>query len=183
MDNQNLHRIQRVSGRFIWLFRALILLIPLLTLFFWLFFNHLPEGFTEELPGIKAVDSREFTLTTRMFGFLVCVFPMSIAIYGLIKLTTLFRLYQKGVVFSVTNADCFRRLGYSLIGWVCAKMFLYWPLMSVVVTFNNAPGERLLMIAIGSPEIGLLLLGAIVVLISWVMREAARLEEEQAFTV
>ncbi len=101
---------------------------------------------------------------------------------GAISLRELFKLYERAIVFSERNVNCFRRLGYTLISWVFANL-IFVVLISVVLTFNNLPGERVVVAQFGSSDVVTLIIGAIVLLVSWVMEEASRLENEQAHTV
>lgn len=178
-ENENIKRIQRVSGKFRLLFTVLIFFIPVVTLMYWLFFNYLPVGFTTELP---VVVSQALPLKTLMLAFLVSLIPASVAIYGIFNLKELFRLYEKAIVFSERNVNCFRSLGYTLIYWVIANL-IFVMLISVVLTFNNSPGDRMMVAQFGITDIGTLIIGAVVVLVSWVMKEASKLENEQSYTV
>ncbi len=179
MKNEDMSRIQRVSGKFRWLFAVLIICTPLFMLLYWLFFNYLPSGLTTGLP---APVNQSLPLVTLMLAFLVSLIPLSVAIYGLFTLKRLFTLYENAIVFSVKNVQCFRHLGYTLISWVFANM-VFVTLVSIVITFNNPPGERIVIAQFGISDIATLIIGAVVVLISWVMKEASKLENEQAYTV
>jgi Protein of unknown function (DUF2975) len=178
-ENENLNRIQRVSGTFRLLFTVLIFCIPVATLMYWLLFNYLPVGLTAELP---VVVNQALPLKTLLLAFLVSLIPASVAIYGIINLKELFILYEKAIVFSERNVKCFRRLGYTLIYWVVANL-IFVMLISIVLTFNNSPGDRMMVAQFGISDIGTLIIGAVVVLVSWVMNEASKLEDEQAHTV
>ena len=179
MENENLERIKRISGKFRCLFNVAIVFIPVLTLLFWLFFNYLPKGFT----GVLLVKVTQFLPYSTLFlAFLVTLIPTSVSIYGIYTLRKLFTLYQQGIVFAEDNVNCFRKLGFTLIIWVVANL-LFTPLMSIVLTYNNLPGERSVTVGIGSSDLATLITGAIVVTISWVMSEASKLEDEQAHTV
>lgn len=178
-ENENIARIQRVSGKFQLLFTFLLFCIPIITLMYWLFFNELPIGFVDELP----VDvNKALPLETRVLAFLVSLIPTSVAIYGIINLKKLFKFYEKAIVFSEQNAKCFCRLGYTLIYWVGAN-FIFSLLISIVLTFNNSSDKRIIVVQFGVSDIGSLIIGAIIVLVSWVMSEASKLEDEQAYTV
>jgi len=161
------------------LFAALVFFIPILTLMYWAFFNYLPVGFTTELP---VVVTQALSINTLFMAFLVSLIPMSVATYGAINLKALFKLYEKAIVFSEKNVNCIRRLGYTLIFWVIAN-FVFVVLISIVLTFNNLPGERAIVAQFGVSDIGTLIIGAVIVLVSWVMHEASKLEDEQAHTV
>lgn len=179
MKNENIDRIQRVSHKFRLLFSALIFCIPITILMYWLFFNHLPIGFKAELP---VAVNQALPFKTLLLAFLVSLIPTSVAMYGVINLKELFKLYEKAIVFSERNVRCFRRLGYTLIYWVVANL-IFVILISIVLTFNNTQGERMIVAQFGISDFGALIIGAVVVLVSWVMNEAAKLEDEQVHTV
>jgi len=181
MENENLIRIQRISGKFRLMFAVFLYAIPIVIFLYWLLFNylHLPVDITTEL---SAVINRPLTFQTLLLGFLVSLIPASVAIYGVFNLKELFKLYEKGIIFSEQNVKYFRHLGYSLIYWVVANM-VFVTLMSIVLTFNNQPGQRMAVARFDLPDIGILIIGAVVVLVSWVMNEASKLEDEQAHTV
>ncbi len=178
-DSENINRIQRVSGTFRLLFTVLIFCIPIITLLYWLFFNVLPVGFTTDLP---VVVNQTLPLKTLVLAFLISLIPAFVAIYGMINLQKLFTLYEKAIVFSGQNVKCFRHLGYALIYWVLANL-VFTILISIVLTVNNSPGERMIVAQFGISDIGTLIIGAVIILVSWVMDEAAKLEDEQAHTV
>jgi len=60
---------------------------------------------------------------------------------------------------------------------------IFVTLISIVLTFNNVPGERLVVAQLGISDVGTLIIGAVIVLVSWVMKEASKLEDEHAYTV
>ena len=66
--------------------------------------------------------------------------------------------------------------------WVAASS-LYTILLSVVITFNNSPGERMVVATFSYDDLAMLLMGGVVILISWIMDEGRKLEEEQAHTI
>jgi len=179
IENENINRIQRVSGTFRLLFTVLIFFIPIVSLMYWMVFNYLPGGFKAELP---VVASQALPLKTLLLAFLVSLIPASVAIYGAINLKELFKFYERGIVFSKQNANCFRRLGYALISWVFANL-IFVVLISLVLTFNNLPDERVMVAQFGISDVGTLIIGAVVLLVSWVMEEASKLENELSHTV
>lgn len=179
MENANLLRIQTVSRRFRIFFSVLIPSLPIFTLVFWLMFNYVPPGFKQGLP---VATDHAFSISTQLLAALVSMIPISVAVYGANLLKKLFRLYETGMIFCPEAANHFKQLGHSLFYWVLANL-IYTPLISVVLSLHNPPGERLIVAQFGSPDIATLITGAIVLLISWVMKEASSLEEEQAHTI
>ncbi len=179
MEANNLDRIRTVSGKFKILFIALIFITPLADLLFWLSFNHLPVGFAVQLP---VPTPQTLPIETRLLAFLSSLIPNAVIIYGLFNLKELFSLYEKGIVFTQKNVQCFQRIGFSIIGFVFACI-IKTPFLSLALTMYNPPGEHMLSLQFGSENVSTLIMGALVILISWVMNEAAKLEHEQAHTV
>ncbi len=178
MANQDLIRIQRISREFRYLFTALLVCIPLLDLLYWVLFNHLPAG----LIALPVPINRELSFVTLMLAYLVSLLPVSVAMFGVVTLIKLFRLYEHAIVFSAENVKHLHRLGYSLILWVISGM-IFTTLISVVLTSGNPPGQRMIVAQFVLADFSMLIIGAIVVLISWVMDEGRKLAEEQTYTV
>jgi len=150
-----------------------------ITLTYWLFFNSLPEGL---IVGLPVAVNQPLPLQTLLIAMLVSLLPMAVAIYGVVNLRGLFSLYERAIIFSEHNVNYFRRLGYALIMWVAAN-FLFVVMISIALTFNNAPGERLVVAEFDVSDALTLIIAAVILLISWVMKEGARLKDEQAYTV
>ena len=55
--------------------------------------------------------------------------------------------------------------------------------MSVVLSFNNPPGERILAISFVGMDFLTLILGMIILIISWVMKEGYILADEHSHTI
>lgn len=47
----------------------------------------------------------------------------------------------------------------------------------------NPPGHRYLSISFGTPNLSSLFYGVLVIVVSWVMREASELHDEHTFTI
>jgi len=176
----NTHRIRRTSRFFIYLFRSLMVLAPLVLLAVWIFMNDfLPMMQHEMLPEFVRLP---LPMSARVLGFCVTLIPLSLFLYANSILIRLFRLYEAGQIFSADNVSCFRRLSRVLMAW-CLVGILSDPLFSVALTLHHPPGERILSIGLGSPDLTALLIGGILAVISWVMDEARTLKEEQALTI
>lgn len=179
MSESSIHQVQQASRRYLVLFKVLLVAIPVLTLFYWVFINHLPEGFYSDLPVMPTQALSPFQ---RMLGVIVSLLPVSVVLYGLMTLTGLFRLYADGIIFSDQNVRYLQRLGYSFIVWVIATT-VSTPLMSLVISMANAPGERVLVAQFGIVDIFTLIIGGIVLVIAWVMNVGRELEDDQRYTV
>lgn len=175
MTNPN---IRRISGRFKRLFVGIAVVAPLLTLLYWTLFNYLPQG----LRPLQPYQIAELSWHTAALAFLVSLLPLGVAMFGLLTLTRLFSLYEAAVYFSRETVRLFHQLGLTLILWVIATL-LYTSLLSVVLTFNNPAGKRTLVATFEYGDLALLLMGGVVILVSWIMDEGRKLEEEQAHTI
>ncbi len=177
---ENIEKIRKVSRRFKMLCTALLWFTPIALAVFWITFNHLPEDMTARM--FPAYVSRIQPLYVRGLAFLAGLLPAGAIMYALAALRGLFSLYMRGMIFTGENVRCFRRIGFALIWWAGAG-FLHTPLSSLIMTLINGPGKHMLTVEISSDEAVNLLLGAMVLLISWVMDEGRKLEEEQALTI
>ena len=174
---QNLARIARLSTA---LYRGTSLLLPLLPLLVlgygvwgganpdWLkgAFAELPEG--TALTGVKSS-------AVLAIGALALV-PITLSLW---QMRGLFARYRRGEILSPACAGHIRRTGIALTVLALAQ-FLIRPLQILVLTADNPPGARMLAIGLSSEVLWLALAGGLLVLIGWVMAEAARAAEENA---
>ena len=173
-------RITRVSRRFRLLFTALIIALPIGYGLFWVFFNELSE-----IPKYSPLDhlvTRELTASDRLLGFLVTMIPAGVVLLCLFTLARLFRLYEAHEFFTANNVKCFRRLGHLLFVWVLARL-IYDPLIAIALTYHNAPGSRQVMLTLDSADLPAVIVGGLLLVISWIMDEARKLQEDQAYTI
>ena len=74
------------------------------------------------------------------------------------------------------------KLGICFFVWVIIG-FPYEALLSLIVSMHNAPGKHLISIGFGSPDITAIITGSLILLLSWIMQEGYKLQEEHAYTV
>lgn len=120
--------------------------------------------------------------TTRLLMVFISLLLCSIPMYALNILTQLFRNYERNDVFSLENVQCYQKLGYSLFSWVGGSI-VYSALSSVILSFNNPPGKRILQISFEGMDFLALVLGFIILIISWVMKEGYMLADENSHTI
>ena len=180
MDNRP--RIQKVSEKFYLFFTILIVLMPLYNILFWMFINYLPETLITVNTTPVPLANYELPLTIRFIGLLASFLPLSARIYGIVNLRRIFALYRKNIIFSYAHVECFRKSGVALILWMVAGM-VYKSISGVLLTLGNPPGQRVLKVEFSSADFTALVIGLLILVISWVMEEARKLEEEQALTI
>ncbi|MEM7225943.1 MAG: DUF2975 domain-containing protein [Pseudomonadota bacterium] len=119
----------------------------------------------------------ELPIFSRVLGFLVSMIPTALVIYGLSRLRRLFRLYEAGEIFSADAARCLKQFAIAVMLQAVLRP-LSGAVLSVVVTFHNPPGQRMLTVGLGGGEYAALLLGGLMLVIAWIMGEGARIADE-----
>ncbi|MDP2489828.1 DUF2975 domain-containing protein [Vibrio splendidus] len=177
--------IQKQSRRVRLLLQSFLALTPMMVCYFWLTIET-PYDFISAT-GIYYYDIGHLTMlplsmTTRTVAAFTSLAMSSILMYALMVLIRLFRNYERGEIFSLENAMSYQKLGYSLFYWVLGSV-IYSSLMSVILSFNNPPGERILGISFVGMDFLTLILGIIILIISWVMKEGYILADEHSQTI
>ena len=117
------------------------------------------------------------TPRTRVLYVLWDIPSLAIILMALYRLWQLFGEYLQSRVFSVRALASLR----SFARWVLVAAFaspVYRAVLSVLVTLQNGPGKRELTLDLSSDDYLTLLLGVVVLAISSVMAEAARIAED-----
>ncbi|MEZ9397302.1 DUF2975 domain-containing protein [Vibrio splendidus] len=179
--------IQKQSRRVRMLLQSFLALTPIMVCYFWLTVQT-PYDFLSEMGIIQfSLEMENFTtssltMTTRIIAMFTSLVMFSILMYALTVLIRLFRNYERGEIFSLENAMSYQKLGYSLFYWVLGSV-IYGSLMSVILSFNNPPGERIFEISFVGMDFLTLILGIIILIISWVMKEGYILADEHSQTI
>ena len=177
---RNRKRIQRASRRLRYLLLIIACTMPVINALMWLFMNTFPEiMYRNMLPYYVDVP---LPVSARLMGFMVVMIPTGVAMLGAYYLMRLFQLYEQGHIFKLANVRCFRNLSRVLIAWFVAGI-VHRSLLSVALTLHNPPGQRIITLELGSPDLTALLLGGILAVIAWVMEEGRKLQEDQELTV
>ncbi|NQZ49912.1 MAG: DUF2975 domain-containing protein [Moritella sp.] len=180
-------KIQKQSRRARLFFQSLFVLTPIAVCYYWLTvetsYDFLTSfGVIQVTHNIDSYTQLPLTLTTRILASIASLFLCSIIMYALKVLINLFRSYERDEIFSLDNVMSYHKLGYSLFYWVGASV-VYGALISVILSFNNPPGDRMLVIGFGGVDFLTLVLGFIILIISWVMKEGYILADENSHTI
>lgn len=132
-----------------------------------------PQGLANQLGLHGAVP----TEAARWRAAGASLLPVAAGLFALWQLWRLFSLYRQGDVLSARAAAVLGRFAWGVVGLAPAQV-LGRALMSVALTLDNAPGQRMLRVTFGSDDFVLLLLGAVLVAVARVMVVAARAAEE-----
>ena len=112
-------------------------------------------------------------------GFAISLLPAGLTIFALERLRRLFGCYAQGVIFAAANSRHLRSFALSVIGLALLQP-LTVALLSVALSWGNPPGQRMLTLSFGTPEISMLFVGTVFLVIAWIMELGRELAEEQA---
>ena len=112
-------------------------------------------------------------------GFAISMLPAGVTLFALARLRRLFGLYAEGVIFGVENSRCLRHFALAVIGLALLHPFAV-ALLSVALTWSNPPGQRMLTLEFGSTQFGVVFVGAVFLVIAWIMELGRELAEDQA---
>ncbi|MEM7442009.1 MAG: DUF2975 domain-containing protein [Pseudomonadota bacterium] len=135
------------------------------------------SGFLGAPPGVTSIGA--IPLPAKLLALAVAAIPVGLGIYGLYWLRQLFGLYQIGQVFTVANSHCLKIFAWTQI-ISGALMPVIGAAMSVITSWHNPPGQRVLAITVSSHTVGTVVFGLLILVIAWVMGEAARVADENA---
>lgn len=140
-----------------------------------------PIGFLSLLhPGLPIM--ADLTSSLRFVGFLVYLPLVGLQTYWLWQLKGLFGCYAKGQIFTADNTAYIRRTAMAFLG-IAFMSILVNTASILVLTANNLPGQKLLSVSFGTPQISDILTGMILVVIAWIMNEGQKLKEDAEYTV
>jgi hypothetical protein len=176
----NLQRIQRFSRLFRLLFLIGAFMTPLLYACIWLLANRLSPMLKSLM--LPILIPQGISGLAKLYGFLISLPPMTCEVIGYLLLGRLFRLYGEGKIFTAANVQCFRWLGGLLVGWTVAGLLTQVSARGVFARLYPAsPGDFTLSWL--SINVGVAVIGGVVLVIAWVMDEGRQLEEEHALTI
>lgn len=181
-------KIKRVSKCMRYIFTLFFILYPLSLIIFWIIapqsftlgnihnyfhLSYIPDNVPLMLP---------LSYETKILGFVICLLPAGVYMYLLHALIRLFSLYEQAKIFVVESANYIRKIGYMLL---LAQIVhpIYQVLISISLTYNNPPPYRILNFNFSETNLGIMLIGFIIILVSWVMSEGCRLQQEQDYTI
>lgn len=181
MKTQN--RIRKISRALKLVFIVLIAAAPVVHILIWIFINDLPPGMMYSMARSFPVEP-VFPLTPsiRLLSCAVSALPVAVFIAAGIIFIKLFTLYGKGVVFEKENVRCYRNLGIIML-IKAATGVVSRSLLSVTLTIQMGEGHRMLTVGFGSDDVSDIIIGILIILVSWIMEEARIIKEEADLTV
>lgn len=118
----------------------------------------------------------------RLAGFLVDGVAVGIAVCGFYFFIHLMRQFKLGSPFSTQMVILLNKIAKALF-WFALYLPVSRTLVTLIVSLNNPPGQRLLNITLGSQDIYTLAVSWFFVLLTSLMRESQQLQVEHDATV
>lgn len=176
-DSTRLARIQRVSARIVTACGVLMVVLPVFLLTAALAW---PEFLAMQNAARQiGIEADEISGLARLASFAAMVIGSAPLLWGLWVLRRLFQSYAAGDVFTPAAAQHLKYAAYALLALIVTRPIggaLFGLALSIDTVKQGGQGH--LMIAFGSTEVWLGLAGAIVLVIAWIMGEAAAMAEE-----
>lgn len=179
-----MNRIQRISLILRVVFQIAFVLWPIMLITYWSFAPRLIPSFSYFIrlipDGLEIL--HPITPTDACWGLLIGLLPSAIIMAILYFLIKLFKLYEQGKIFTVLNVKYIKNVGITmLIGQVVN--FIYEGLISFALTFHNPAGHKVATVSFGTFDVYNILTAIMVIVISWIMAEGCKLQEEHQYTV
>lgn len=137
------------------------------------------DDFTREIGGYLTNAPLPMTFTPLAVGLLVLIGSINagIVLGGLLAVWSLFDRYENGELFSGRCGLLLRRAGlFALAGAVSAVVSRTAAILAV--TYANPPGQKMLVLGLGTTEFFLLLLAGLLFLLGHIMAVGAELEAD-----
>lgn len=170
-----LRRIRRLA----WIVRLLCLIglivIGTLPFIFWA----QPEWVAEIAASTWKLDTFQLDLTARLGGLAAMLLPTSVSLFALWQMWALFGCFAEGELLALRPAQHLRRLGLGLCA-LSAMQPLGHTLAILALTWGNPKGQRQLWFGLSSDHYLALLFGLLLLALSLVLSEAARVANENA---
>ncbi|GAA0623958.1 MULTISPECIES: DUF2975 domain-containing protein [Thalassospira] len=107
----------------------------------------------------------------------VMMIPSLVLAYGLYRLRKMFGAFAHNAIFQPEPIRHLKAFGIALLAQTLIKP-LTGAATSVLATFHRPAGERVLSIGLSNAEASTLFLGGLIIVIAWVLGEAARIDDE-----
>lgn len=193
-----MQKIKSTSHMLYLFFRALCWILPVVTTYL-ILFNlekiiswgswasmipsvYISAKYSEVSTSLVANAPHYFSIYHRLVILCIQMIPLSITVLICHKLAKLFRLYEQGYLFEVENIRLIKHIGIFMIVGELVQL-IYQPLMTAALTFNNPPGERFASITLGTTNASTLITAFIILVVSWIIKEAHQLKSDSQLTI
>ena len=175
--DQNTIRLKRLSILLSWVCLVLITALPILFIWFWAAASPAELAERVNLPGHLV--QGPIKLWQRVAGGCVSMLPLGLLMAGLWQARKCLRLFAAGSIFTLPAVMALKRFA-ALATASFALSFLASTALSGLITLNNAPGTRQLVIGISTEQAVALFFAGLMWVMAAVMAQGLHLAEENA---
>lgn len=180
-----MQKIKNTSHLLFLLFRTLCWALPLGTAYLILFhLNSMLDwgSWHTILSQTHIINPTHYSLLHRLIILLIELLPLSITVLICNQLARLFHLFELGTLFEEENIRLIKRISiYMIMGELI--QLIYQPMITAALTFNNPKGERIASITLGTTNISTLITAFIILVASWIIKEAQQLKADSQLTI
>jgi hypothetical protein len=170
-------RLARLSQAMMWVTTIGIGLIVVLTALGFLIPDWTRNALLARLG--QAGSALPLSLSARLVAGAISAVPIGVMLWGLWQVRALFRDFAEGRVFTENDARRLQMFGVAVLAQAPLGP-LIGTALALALSLANPPGRRLLVIAFSINDYFALIVGGVLVAVATVMREAARLADENA---
>lgn len=180
---KNMFRIEKWSYGVRVLFQIILVGIPVVALLRWVVFDREAIAILDGLRHrhyLPEVVSLSYGVRWVCFG--IAMIGNLVAMFGFYHLVKLFKLYEKGQIFTQANIKEMKMGAYTIFVW-CIANFFTSILLVLALTINNPVGQRILSISLDTKDFSTLVVGIIAIVIVQIMEEARKIKDEYDYIV
>jgi hypothetical protein len=168
-------RITPLSNLLFWVCTVLAYALPLFIIVHILRGWYDPARLLEQYPVLPATAPvTPFQATLVAAVAVIATYPLVATFLGMRRL---FGRYRRGEILSDACATDILRIGQAL--FAVAAMTVIVPMLQIMIlSWGLGQGQRLLSVGVDGSTLGFLLSGGLLIVIGWVMREAAQAAED-----
>jgi len=176
-SNAAVGRLARLSQAMMWVTTIGIGLIVVLTVLGFAIPDWTRNALLARLGQVGS--ALPLTPAARLAAAAIFAVPVGVMLWGLWQVRALFRGFAEGRVFTEDAARRLQLFGVAVLAQAPLGP-LTATLLALTLSLANPPGQRLLLVAFSLNDYFALIIGGVLVAVATVMREAARLAEENA---
>lgn len=117
------------------------------------------------------------TFTVRLLGLILSSMQLSLLAFSLFSVAKVFRAFANNEWFVPQIGKQLHLFGFALAIYGVTSP-LVRTLMALLITWNNPPGQRILLINFSGNDFIIALVGLLIMLLGYAMREATRISDE-----
>jgi hypothetical protein len=183
-----MNKIKVVSFYVARLLDFMVIGLPVYIIFQWIFIHAnswllYSQSYIHTHQEIITLDQVAWTPLTRFVGCCAQLIEFGPFLGILYFLAKVFHRYELGEIFTMKNAQYYYQIGILLFLDALLAQPISGGLWVLSATLSNPVGQRYINISIGTPNIMAVLMGLLVILISWVMIEGSKIQNEQQLII